>query len=229
MQQTLVQDVLDQLAALGTEHNRQGMARFGINVENAYGVGIPPLRQIARAHRHDHPFALALWATGKHEARLLAAFVDDPKQVTEEQMERWVLDFNSWDLCDQVCGHLFDRTPFAIAKTLEWVHRPEEFVRRAGFVLMTQLAVHDKRASDDLFLSFLPLIEQYSDDDRNFVRKAVNWALRQIGKRSATLHGPALELADRLRAHPGRSARWVGNDAARELRTDAVRVKLGLP
>jgi len=228
MRQTLVQDVLDQLAALGSEHNRAGMARFGINVENAYGVGIPPLRQLARTHRRDHPLALALWTTGKHEARLLAAFVDDPRQVTEEQMESWVRDFDSWDLCDQVCGNLFDRTPFAPARAVDWAHHQEQFVRRAGFVLMTQLAVHDKRAPDSLFLSFLPLVEHYADDDRNFVRKAVNWALRQIGKRNAALYAPALELADQLREQPSKSARWIGSDAARELRSEAVRTKLGL-
>ena len=173
------------------------------------------LRQIARG-LHDHQLALDLWASGIHEARILAALVDVPGQVTEEQMETWAADFDSWDVCDQVCIASFRRTPFAVAKAVEWSARPEEFVKRAGFVLMATLAVHEKKAPDALFLGFLPLITREAADGRNFVKKAVNWALRQIGKRGGALREAAVQTAQALRQSESAAARWVAADALKE-------------
>jgi 3-methyladenine DNA glycosylase AlkD len=203
-----------------------GMARFGINPAGTLGVSMPTIRQIARKARRDHALALRLWASGIHEARILAALVDDPKQVTPEQMDRWVADFDSWDVCDQVCGNLFDRTPYAYDKAAEWAVRPEEFVRRAGFALMTQLAVHDKKADDVRFEAFYPLIRQCADDQRNFVKKAVNWAIRGIGKRSRALNASAIALAEEIRQMDSKAARWVAADALRELTSDKTQARI---
>jgi 3-methyladenine DNA glycosylase AlkD len=227
------QQILRDFEAQGSERNREGMKRFGINVERAFGVSMTAVRGYARTHglKRRHALALELWETGMHEARLLASIVDDPKLVTEAQMERWVRDVDSWDLCDQCCSNLFDKTPFAWAKAHEWAAREEEFVRRAGFAMMACLAVHDKRADDENFHECFPLIERYSTDPRNFVKKAVNWALRQIGKRgmgrrdialatgrkNETLFAEAFALARRLADSANPTARWVGRDAVREL------------
>ncbi|MBI3945290.1 MAG: DNA alkylation repair protein [Armatimonadetes bacterium] len=211
------EDALDRLRALANPANVAGMARFGINSHHTLGIPIPALRKLAREAGRDHALADALWESGVHEARILAALVDDPALVTEEQMERWVAGFDSWDVCDQVCSNLLDRTPFAYRKAAEWSARPEEFVKRAGFALMAALAVHDKAAPDAAFLAFLPLIERETGDDRNFVKKAVNWALRQIGKRNGGLRGAAIETARRVRGQGSRSARWIASDALREL------------
>jgi 3-methyladenine DNA glycosylase AlkD len=209
--------VLRTLRAQADPANAAGMARYGINARHTLGVSIPVLRALAGSLGRDHALASALWDSGVHEARILAALVAEPARVTEAQMEAWVRSFDSWDVCDQVCSNCFDRTPFAYAKAVAWTRRPEEFVKRAGFVLMACLAVHDKQQADRTFLGFLPAIERESGDERNFVKKAVNWALRQIGKRSPSLRGPALELARELAASDDRTARWIGKDAAREL------------
>ena len=208
--------IIAQLRSMANPMNVAGMARFGINSSDALGVSMPALRRLARAHKRNHALALELWQSGIHEARIMAALVDDPQQVTERQMETWVRDFASWDVCDQVCSNLFDRTPFAHAKVFEWTLQPEEYVKRAGFVLMAALAVHSKAAPDELFLSFLPLIEREAHDDRNFVRKAVNWALRQIGKRNARLQLAAIAAARRILAQDTKPARWIARDALRE-------------
>lgn len=218
--------ILRELEALGSEANRAGMSRFGITTERAYGVSMGTLRTLAKRIGRDHALAQELWASGVHEARILASIVDVPKQVDEGQMEAWAAAFNSWDLCDQVCGNLFAKTPLAHAKVLEWAARDAEFVRRAGFTLMAQLAVHDKKAGDDVFVQYLDVIEQGADDDRNYVKKAVNWALRQIGKRNSALHEVALHTAAQLRERPSRAARWIGADAWRELTSPAVRSRL---
>jgi 3-methyladenine DNA glycosylase AlkD len=215
-------DVLDELRSLADPAGREGMARFGINPSRALGIRIPQLRAIARRVGKDHQIAAELWASGIHEARLLACFVDDPSQVTEAQMEAWAAEFDSWDLVDQCCGNLFDRTPFAYDKAAEWAGREDQFVKRAGFAMMALLAVHDKQAPDERIEAFLPLIEREAPDARNFVRKAVNWALREIGKRNAALHAAAIECCERILASGVRSARWVATDALRELRSDAV-------
>jgi 3-methyladenine DNA glycosylase AlkD len=222
-------DVVEELRALGDPAGREGMARFGINPERALGIRIPQLRVVARRIGRDHAMAAELWASEIHEARILAAFVDDPAQVTPEQMEAWAADFDSWDVCDQACSALFARTPYAYEKAAAWSERAEEFVKRAGFALMAALAVHDKRAPDEKLAAFLPMIEREAGDRRNFVRKAVNWALRQIGKRNASLNAEAVACADRILERGPRSTRWVASDALRELRSDAVRTKLRLP
>jgi 3-methyladenine DNA glycosylase AlkD len=202
------------------------MARFGISSKNILGVPIPAIRRVARDIGQNHKLALDLWRTGVHEARILAAFVDNPDQVTESQMESWVDDFDSWDICDQCCGGLFDKTRFAYAKAVEWSDRREEFVRRAGFALMAELAVHDKDAPDSAFEHFFGPIESGSTDQRNFVKKAVNWALRQIGKRNSKLNKEAIKLAERIQRIDSPSARWIASDAVRELRGESVRRKL---
>lgn len=205
----------------------EGMARYGINTKRALGgISLPKLRAMAKKIGRDHAVAAELWHSGIHEARILAAMVDDPSQVTEDQMEEWAADFDSWDVVDGVCGSLFDKTPFAYEKALEWSGRNEEFVKRAGFSLMCALAVHDKAAPDEAFRPFFSLIEREAGDPRNFVRKAVNWALRQIGKRNRTLNREAIDVAQRIHDTGPRPARWVASDALRELRSGAVQGRL---
>ncbi len=211
-------DVMTRLRSLANADNVAGMARFGINPANTLGVSIPTLRKLAREAGRDHALALRLWRSGVHEARILAGMVDDPARVTSAQMERWALDFDSWDVCDQVCSNLFDRTPFAWEKATAWARRDEEYVRRAGFTLMACLAVHDKSAPDARFEPFFALIVAGATDERNYVKKAVNWALRQTGKRNAALRTRAIAVAERVRRLDSRAARWVASDALRELR-----------
>ena len=219
-------EIVRMLKSMRNEKNIQGMARFGINPHNTYGVSIPFLRELAKKIGKDHALAQELWETEIHEARLLAGFIDDPKLVSEKQMESQVKNFDSWDVCDQLCSSLFDKTPFAWQKALEWPKREQEFVRRAGFVLMAALSVHDKKAKDEDFLKFFPLIKRYSTDERNFVRKAVNWALRQIGKRNQNLNKKAIIFGNELLKIDSKSARWIANDALRELKSPAVQQKL---
>ena len=172
---------------------------------------------MARDIGKDHALAQQLWSSGIHEARILAGMIDEPKKVTGEQMESWAADFDSWDICDQVCSNLFDKTEFAYQKAHEWSGRKEEFVKRAGFVLMAVLSVHDKRAGDEKFMEFLPIIKREAVDDRNFVKKAVNWALRQIGKRNLKLNRAAVETAKEVQGLDSKAARWIASDALREL------------
>jgi len=213
--------------------NVAGMARFGINSKNTLGVSISMIRDLAKEIRGDeelksniHTLALELWDTEVHEARILAGFIDDPEQVTEEQIEKWVSGFDSWDVCDQVCSGLFDRTKFAAKKAEEWTKRKEEFVKRAGFVLMAALAAHDKGAGDKKFLNFIPIIKRESTDERNFVRKAVNWALRGIGKRNLRLNKAAIKAGREIQGINSRSAKWIASDALRELTSPAVLKRL---
>jgi 3-methyladenine DNA glycosylase AlkD len=217
-----VEEVLGRLRTMARPGGREGMARFGINPDRALGVRIPNLRRLARELGRDHRLATGLWATGVHEARILASMVDDPAQVTERQMDRWARDFDSWDLCDQVCGNLFDRTPFAVGKAHAWSAGEPEFVKRAGFALMAWRAVHHRPAPDREFLDYLPVILRQAGDDRNYVKKAVSWALRQIGKRNRRLHRAAISIAEQIAAQDSRPARWVAADALRELRSRAV-------
>ena len=209
--------ILRQLRRLANPTNVAGMARFGINPARTLGISIPVLRQMAREIGRDHALARALWASGVHEARILAGFIDDPACVTPAQMDRWAATFDSWDVCDQVCSNLFDRTPFAFQKAVAWTRRPEEFVKRAGFVLMAALAVHDRQTADAAFERFLRIIARGSTDDRNFVKKAVNWALRQIGKRNRRLNRKAIAQAKVIQRMPSKAARWIAADALREL------------
>lgn len=212
-----VREVLAELKAMGSEKNRAGMARYGINVDGAYGVSMTAMKPLMRRFRGDHALALALWATGVHEARILAAQIADPREFTPALMEEWVAAFDSWDICDQACMKVFARTSYVRDKVEAWAADEREFVRRAAFALIAGYAVAAKKAPDAAFLAFLPIIEQQATDPRNFVRKAVNWALRQIGKRSIALHKPALALAEKLAASPDRTARWIGRDAVKEL------------
>jgi 3-methyladenine DNA glycosylase AlkD len=219
-------EVIRRLRSLANPDNAAGMVRYGINTRDALGISIYTLRDIAKEIGTDHTLALELWESGVHEARILASIVDDPSQVTEAQMEHWVREFDSWDVCDQVTGNLFDKTPFAYLKAAEWSRREEEFVKRAGFAVMAALAVQDKQASDEALTAFLPLIREQAHDERNFVKKAVNWALRNIGKRNITLNVKAIALADELRRSESRAARWTGSDAYRELTSEKVRQRL---
>jgi len=221
-----VNQILNRLRSLSDPDAVAGMARFGINPRNTYGVSIPILRKIARELGKDHELAQQLWASGIHEARILAGMIDDHEKVTEAQMESWVKDFDSWDVCDQCCSNLFDKTRFAYRKSSEWSSRREEFVKRAGFALMAALAVHDKDASDNKFLELLPLVRVASTDERNFVKKAVNWALRQIGKRNHRLNRSAIATARKIRKLDSRAARWIASDALRELASASVQRKL---
>lgn len=206
-----------------------GMARFGIQTTNSLGgIAMPKLNKLAKEIGKDHELAGQLWASGIREARLLACMVADPKAMSEDQMERWVADFDSWDVCDSCCGYLFDKTPLGYSKALEWSKRQDEFVKRAGFALMAYLAVHDKKAPDDKFLAFLPAIKREATDERNFVKKAVNWALRQIGKRNMRLNQAAIETAEEIKQLDSKSARWIAADALRELTGDVVQARLNV-
>jgi 3-methyladenine DNA glycosylase AlkD len=217
-----VDGVLARLRSLADPRNREGMIRFAVANESALGVSTPVLRKLAREIGRDQALAKALWKTGVCEARALASLIGEPDKVSEELMEHWAKDFDSWAICDGCCLALFDKTPFAHRKALEWSRRDEEFVKRAGFSLMAVLAVHDKAASDAKFLRFLPAIKRQSRDERNFVKKAVNWAVRQIGKRNLQLNRAAIALAEEIRTIDSPSARWIAADALRELRSEAV-------
>ena len=215
--QTRADEILEELRRQANPEAVQKMAHYGIQGGEVLGIKIPVLREMAKRISRDHDLAGALWGSGVHEARILAGFIDDPAHVTEAQMEAWVLDFDSWDVCDQVVGNLFDKTALAYPKAHEWSGRQEEFVKRAGFVMMAQLAVHDKQAPDEPFLEFLPLIVREAHDERNFVKKAVNWALRQIGKRNDRLRSAAVKTAEEVQALDNKAARWIAADALREL------------
>lgn len=186
----------------------------------------PLLRALAKHIGTNQPLAEEIWRSGVHDARVLAALIGDPQQITEAVMERWVLDLDSWDMCDACACCLFDKTPMAWSKALAWSRREEEFVKRAGFATMAALAVHDKQAADAKFKPFLRAIVREAQDDRHFVKKSVNWALRQIGKRNLTLNREAIAVARQLRSFESRSARWIAADALRELEGDAVQRRL---
>jgi 3-methyladenine DNA glycosylase AlkD len=226
--------ILADLAPLGSDEARAGMARYGIATADAFGVSINVLRPLSREIGRDHDLALALWETGNHEARLLAGMVDDPAQVSGEQMDAWAAQFDSWDVCDQVTSNLFDKTPFAYEKVREWSAARDEWVKRAAFAMAAALAVQDKQAADEPFLEILELCRREAGDDRNYVKKAVNWALRNVGKRNPRLHAAALETAEAIlaagedlaaadrRDPAARAMRWVARDALRELRSEKV-------
>jgi 3-methyladenine DNA glycosylase AlkD len=202
------------------------MARFGIKTEFVLGISMRTLRKIARETGKCHQLALELWASGIHEARILAGLVDEPELVTGAQMDEWAREFDSWDVCDQCCLNLFAKTLFAFDKVIEWSNRPEEFVKRAAFSLIACLAVNDKKANDAAFLAFLPIIKREANDERNFVKKAVNWALRQIGKRNLALNERAIATAKEIASMPSKSARWIAADALRELTGEVVQGRL---
>jgi len=219
-------EAIDRLNAHSDASAVEGMARFGINPTNTLGVSIPVIRRIAKEAGSDHTLAQRLWISRIHEARILAAMIDDPRKVTKTQMERWAKDFDSWDVCDQCCSNLFDKTTHAFQMARKWSSRNEEFVKRAAFALMAALAVHDKNSTNAQFQSFLPIIERESTDERNFVRKATNWALRQIGKRNVQLNHLALKTARQIQKKDSKAARWIASDAIRELTSASVQKKL---
>lgn len=214
-------EIIEKLKSLENPENIAGMARFGIVTKKTFGVSAPVLKEIAKDAKKQsenrHELALELWETGVHEARIIAYLIDEPKKVSEKQMESWAKDFDNWAICDGTCGHLFCKTEFAYQKVFEWSETDEEFIKRAGIVLVAYLAVHDKKASDERIAEFLPILEKHANDERNFIKKAVNWSLRQIGKRNLNLNKLAIETAEKIKAQNTKSARWIASDALREL------------
>lgn len=221
-----VKDVLDKLQSKAKPDQLEGMAKYGMTVERRLGVSVPDMRKLAKEVGKNHKLALELWKTGIAEARMVAAMVAEPDKLTEEQMEDWVKDINSWDVCDQVCMNLFEKTRLAWKKIVDWSEREEEFIKRTAFSLMACLAWHDKQASDGKFIELLPVIIRGATDNRNFVKKAVNWALRNIGKRNLTLNEAAINTAKQIQRLDSKAARWVASDAIRELKSEAVQIRL---
>jgi 3-methyladenine DNA glycosylase AlkD len=224
-----LEEILKRLRDGAQPDAKANLERFGITARQTYGWSIPALRELARETGRDHTLAQQLWATGILDARILASLVDEPDRVTPRQMEQWARDFDSWAVCDACCSNLFDRTPYAHVKVRAWSGRKEEFVKRASFALMAALAVHEKDGDDDTFRAFLPLVEREAGDARNFVKKAVNWALRQIGKRNPALRAAAIASAERIAAQGSPSARWIASDALKELTSDAVEKRQSRP
>jgi 3-methyladenine DNA glycosylase AlkD len=221
-----VTDVLDKLQSKAKPEQLEGMAKYGMTVEKRLGVSVPDMRKLAKELGRDHKLALDLWRTGIAEARILAGMVGDPAKLTEEQMEEWVKDINSWDVCDQVCMNLFEKNQLAWQKIIDWSEREEEFVKRTAFSLMACLAWHDKKASDEKFIELLDVITRAATDERNFVKKAVNWALRNIGKRNLNLNETAISAAKEIQRLDSKAARWIAADAIRELESDAIQSRL---
>lgn len=222
--------VVEKLRSMGRAKVRDGMARFAITADRAFGIPVGDIRALARslrgprvpqdqaeaAKRRNHALALDLWKAGWYEARILACFVDEPSLVTPAQMDRWAKDFDNWAICDTACFHLFDKSPHATAKVVEWAERDQEFVKRGAFAILASVALHNKKAPDAVFSAGLRLAERHADDARNFVKKAVSWALRGIGARRPTLKPRVLDIAERLAASPDPARRWVGKDVLRE-------------
>jgi 3-methyladenine DNA glycosylase AlkD len=223
---TSVKDVLDELQRKARPEQLKGMAKYGMTVEQRLGVSVPDMRKLAKEIGRDHKLALDLWRTGIAEARIVAALVGDPDKLTEEQMEDWVKGINSWDVCDQVCMNLFEKNQLAWKKIADWSEREEEFVKRTAFSLIACLAWHDKKASDEKFTELFPVIIRESTDERNFVKKAVNWALRNIGKRNLNLNRAAINAAKEIQRLDSKAARWIASDAIRELESNAIQSRL---
>ncbi len=219
-------EIIKKLKSLSNPKNVVGMARFGLVSKKVLGIKKPVMDKMAKEIGKDTELALKLWASGIYEARVLAALIADPKIITDSQIEEWINDFDNWGVCDNACMNLFDKIPDVYQKAKKWAGEPKEFVRRTSFALMASLAVHDKKASDDEFKKFLPIIKKYSTDERNYVRKAVNWALRQIGKRNKNLNKEAIKVACEISKINTRASRWIAGDALRELTSAAVRKRL---
>lgn len=217
-----VQSAMSALEALSTQRDRENLARFGITARSALGVSMANIQKLAKQLGHDHELAGALWDTGCYEARLLTAFVAEPARLTPAQMERWTKEFDNWAVCDTLCFFLFDRVPHAWDKIRKWSGHSPEFVKRTAFALMASIAGHDKLAGDAVFLEGLTLIEHAASDDRNFVKKAVSWALRRIGRRNAELNRAAVTLSARLAKSTNASERWLGKGAHKELTSALV-------
>jgi 3-methyladenine DNA glycosylase AlkD len=221
-----VKDVLDKLQGKAQPEQLKGMAKYGMTVEQRLGVSVPDMRKLAKEIGRDHKLALDLWRAGIAEARILAGMVGDPAKLTEEQMEDWVKDINSWDVCDQVCMNLFEKNQLAWKKIVDWSEREEEFVKRTAFSLIACLAWHDKKASDEKFIELFPIIIREATDERNFVKKAVNWALRNIGKRNLNLNEAAINTAKEIQRLDSKAARWIAADAIRELESENIQKRL---
>jgi 3-methyladenine DNA glycosylase AlkD len=221
-----VKEIIKELKNHYNPINLAGMKRYGINVDKAFGINAPFIKTFAKGIGTNHELALELWESGFHEARQIAVMIADPDRVTKSLMNKWVRDFHSWDICDGACCYLFRKTPYAVEKIFEWCERKEEFIRRAGFSLICYISVHDKKRDDKDFLQFFPLIRKHSLDERNFVKKAVNWSLRQIGKRSKYLNKEALILAQEISTLDSKSARWIAKNAIRELTDPKIILRL---
>ena len=221
-----VVEIIKKLESLSNQEAVKGMVRYGINPRNNLGVSVYKLREIAKEIGYDHDLAIKLWDLDIHDTRLLACFIDDPNKVTSEQMDLWVNDFDSWDICDQACTSLFDLNPLAWTKVFEWAKRDEEFVKRGAFALIAGLSVHDKRASDKKFEQFFPLIKKHSIDERNYVKKAVNWALRNIGKRNVSLNKQTIELSKDILKIDSKAAKWIARNALKELTSIKIQNRL---
>ncbi len=218
--------VVAELRSLANQKTLDGMSRYAIPSDKAFGVPVGTMRQLAKRLGRSHELAAALWKAGWYEARMLASFVDDPQLVTPAQMDSWCHDFDSWAICDTVCFHLFDRTPHAFRKIRQWADRKPEFEKRAAFALLASVALHDKSADDELFAQCLPLVESAATDERNFVKKSLVWALRSIGERGIALNAAASMVAQRLAATPDATARWIGKTTLRELGSPAAKQRL---
>jgi 3-methyladenine DNA glycosylase AlkD len=219
--------ILTALYSQSNPKNVEGMARYGIkSTDNVLGVPAKPLFALAKHIGRNHELALELWQTGVYEARLIAAFIADPKEMKKSTMNAWVKDFDNWAICDGVCMHCFRDTPYAAELALQWVKHKREFIRRAGFTMIATLCVHEKKTDDAVFLQYLPVIKKYATDERTYVKKAVNWALRQIGKRSLKLNPYAIKTAEEIHRMNSSSAKWIASDALRELRSPAVLKRL---
>jgi 3-methyladenine DNA glycosylase AlkD len=221
-----VEDILRKLTDKSRPDQVEGMARFGISPQRRLGVKVPEMRKIAKEIGKDHALALELWKTGIPEAQIVAALIGEPEKLTEKQMENWIKDFNSWDICDQVCMNLFDKSPLVIKKIHDWSKREEEFVKRAAYALIACVAWHDKEAKDQTFIRLFPVIKLGATDERNFVKKSVNWALRHIGKRNINLNKAAIKIAEEIHEMDSRAARWIASDALRELKSEKVQKRL---
>jgi len=220
------EEIINHLKKNGDKNKIEGMARFGIKKEKNLGNSVTYLRKYSKKIGKNHSLALELWNSGFRDAMMVAACIEDPKNISEKQMDEWVLDFDSWDICDHVCGHLFDKTPFSYKKAYVWSSRKEEFVKRAGFALIAWLAVHDKKADDIKFEDFLNIIIKESTDERNYVKKSVNWALRNIGKKNKNLNKKAIETAEKIKKIDSKSSKWIANDALRELKSDKIKKRI---
>lgn len=220
------EEVMKHLKLSGSQKNIDGMCRFGIKTDNNLGNSVTDIRTFAKKIGKNHDLAVKLWSSGIRDARMVAACIEDPKTVSEEQIENWVKDFDSWDICDHCCGHLIDKTPFAYKKAKDWTKRKEEFQKRAGFALIAWLAVHDKKTEDSVLEKFFILIKNESTDERNYVRKAVSWALRNIGKRNIYLNKNAIRIAKDIQKIDSKTAKWIANDAIRELTSEKVKNKI---
>jgi 3-methyladenine DNA glycosylase AlkD len=217
-----VEVVLFELKKCARPDQLTGMAKYGMTIENRLGVSVPEVRRIAKEIGKNHTLALELWKTKIAEARMVASMIADPNELASDEMDSWVKDFNSWDVCDQVCMNLFDKTPLAWNKVIQWSEREEEFVKRAAYALIACLAWHDKSAEDEKFIKLLPLISNAIYDNRNYVKKAASWALRHIGKRNERLHPVILKEAEQLKNNKNKTARWIGSDTVRDLTSDSI-------